>query len=194
MDVLFTEDFSTEIYRILKEYSGRSLALMISGGSLLQCLEDKRYLTMDTSGWRIFYSDERADQNHLNYTGSIGFISKTNADVHRIWTSRPLDEAAKMYSAELPDIDVCLLGIGGDGHICSLPPGCKELESDDYVVALEGDFPISPRRVTVTPKFINEKIRDLYFVVPSSRKKGVSAPDRSITEKIERSFMVILEK
>ncbi|AFN82835.1 6-phosphogluconolactonase/glucosamine-6-phosphate isomerase/deaminase [Encephalitozoon romaleae SJ-2008] len=194
MNVLFTEDFNGEIYKILREYCGKNLALMISGGSLLQCLDDKRYTDLDTSRWKIFYSDEREDQNYLNYTASMGFISKTNGKVYKICTSRPLEEAARMYSTELTDIDVCLLGIGGDGHICSLPPGCKELDSDDYVVALEGNFPVSPKRVSITPRFINKKIKKLYFVVPNSKKKGVHSPDKSITQRITRGFSVILEK
>ncbi|CAD25260.1 hypothetical protein [Encephalitozoon cuniculi GB-M1] len=194
MGFLFTEDFNGKLYEILEGYCGKGLTLMVSGGSLQQCLDDRRYSDMDTSGWKIFYSDERADQDYLNYTSSLPFISRTNAEIHRIHTSRPLDEAVRMYSAELVDIDICLLGIGGDGHICSLPPECPELSSNDYVVALEGSFPVSPKRVTITPRFINEKVGELYFVVPGSKKKGVSAPDRSIVEKIKKDFVVILEK
>ncbi|KAG5859882.1 6-phosphogluconolactonase [Encephalitozoon hellem] len=194
MNTLFTEDFNGEIHKVLKKYCGRGLSLMISGGSLLQCLDDERYTGLDTSRWKVFYSDERVDQSHLNYTASLGFISKINGEVHRIDTSRPLNEVVRMYSAELVDIDICFLGIGGDGHICSLPPGCKELNSNDYVVALEGGFSVSPKRVSITPRFINEKIKELYFVVPNSKKKGVCCPDGSITRKITRGFSVILEK
>ena len=194
MSLVLTDDFGTEVYLILEPYSGRDLALMISGGSLLQCLDDERYGLLDTSGWSVFYSDERGDKSHLNYTASIPFLSRTQASVHRIDVSMPLDQAARAYSSELVDIDLCLLGIGGDGHICSLLPGCKELMSDEYVVALEGDFPVSCRRISITPRFINERVARLYFVVPGSKKKGVAAPDRTILERINKEFTVLLEK
>lgn len=194
MEPLFTDDFGTQVYLVLKPYSGKELALMISGGSLLGCLDDERYRHLDTSRWRVFYSDERAEQGHLNYTGSVPFLSRTDAEVHRIDTSVAPEQAARTYSEELVDIDICLLGIGGDGHICSLLPGCKELSSDKYVVALEGDFPVSPKRISITPNFINERVSRLYFVVPNSRKKGISCPDRTILEKIDKDFVVMLEK
>jgi len=192
MNYLFTKDFNEELYQVLKEYSGRRLSLMISGGSLLKCLDDQRYETMDTSNWEIFYSDERVDQDALNYTASLPFINRIKAKVHRMFSEIP-EKAAREYSGVLKDVDVCLLGIGDDGHICSLQPRCRELDSDEYVVALEGSFEISPRRMTVTLKFINEKVSRLYFVIPNSNKKKITKPDESITSRIKKEFTVILE-
>lgn len=189
---LFTTDFSTELYNILKGCSGLDLSLMISGGSLLKCLDDRRYEELDTSKWVIFYSDERTDQEQLNYTASIPFISKLRAKVHRIDSSIDVQKAVEEYSGKLVDIDVCLLGIGGDGHVCSLLPGSTELDSEEYVVALEGDFPTSPRRISVTLKFINEKVSRLYFVVPNSKDKNVSRPDESIMSRLKKDFVVML--
>lgn len=192
MDFLFTSDFNTEIYHILREYSGTDLSLMISGGSLLQCLDDGRYEELDTTGWRIFYSDERVDQDNLNYTASVPFINRTKASVHRIQSSMSVSEAVEDYSGRLADIDVCLLGIGGDGHICSLPPDSRELDSEEYVVALDTGFQVSPQRISVTPRFLNERVSRLYFVVPNSNEKNISKPDESIVSRLRKDFVVIL--
>jgi len=196
MSVLFTDDFNGEIYRILRCYSGRCFSLMISGGSLLKCLDDGRYELLDTSRWSVFYSDERADQSQLNHAAAHGFLKRIKARVHPIHTSVPLDDAAIEYSKILSDfvIDVCLLGIGGDGHICSLLPECPELDSLQYVTALSGAFTVSPRRVSVTPKYINERVNELIFVVPNSKEKNVVQPDKSILARIRKEYVVILKK
>lgn len=191
MSFLFTSDFKAELLQVLREYSGTDLSLMISGGSLLTCLDDERYSALDTSRWTVFYSDERVDQDQLNYTASLPFIGRMHAAVCRIHSSMP--DAAEEYSKVLRDVDVCLLGIGVDGHICSLLPNCAELDSKELVVSLEGLFPVSRRRISVTLRFINERVSRLYFVVPNSRLKGISMPHRSIVNRIKREFVVILE-
>lgn len=182
-----------ELYQILKKYSGSDLSLMISGGSLLSCLDDSRYEELDTSKWIIFYSDERVDQDQLNYTASIPFIDKTKAKINRISSSLPSEQAIKEYSEKLINIDICLLGIGKDGHICSLLPNSMELNSEEYVIGLEGNFPISPKRISITLKFINEKVSKLYFVVPNNKEKNILKPDESITSRINKDFVIILD-
>ncbi|KAM0671967.1 hypothetical protein OCOL_001024 [Ordospora colligata] len=196
MSVLFTNDFNEEIYQILRYYSGKCLSLMISGGSILKCLDDCRYEQLDTSKWDIFYSDEREDQEQLNHTAACGFLNRINAKVHPIDTSVPLEKAAIEYANVLNGIviDVCLLGIGGDGHICSLLPECPELDSLLYVTALEGDFTVSPKRVTITPRYINEKVKELIFVVPGSKEKKIEQPDKSILARINKDYVVILKR
>jgi len=113
----------------------------------------------------VFWGDERAvppDDPESNYglarrllLDSLGLPSQ---QVHRIATdTAPLDRVAEHYSDTLerqlgspPELDVALLGLGPDGHVCSLFPGHRLLAHTGWVAALD-DSPKPPaRRVTLT--------------------------------------------
>jgi len=81
------------------------------------------------------------------------------ANVHRIRGERPdLDSAAREYEAVLrsslgdpPRLDIALLGMGPDGHVCSLFPGHPALEETERYVVPVLDAPKPPRgRITLT--------------------------------------------
>ncbi|GFR20066.1 DNA replication licensing factor MCM2 [Trichonephila clavata] len=159
---------------------------MISGGSLLDVLNYEKYKDLNSSQWNIYYADERCSQDHLNYKGSLPFLGFLESKVFRMKTELKLDECILDYSMVLKNvtIDVCLLGIGDDGHICSLFPEIPELKSRENVIAVYNENVVSPQRVTITLKFINNHIKDLYFIVPSKegRIKKTFKPHSSILE------------
>jgi 6-phosphogluconolactonase len=81
------------------------------------------------------------------------------AHVHRMPADRPdLDEAARTYEADIArtigagaSFDVVLLGVGPDGHVCSLFPGHPALdETARRVVAITDSPKPPPARVTLT--------------------------------------------
>ena len=69
-----------------------------------------------------------------------------------------LDAAARAYEAQLverlgtpPALDVALLGVGPDGHVCSLFPGHALLrETVRFVAPIEDSPKPPPRRLTLT--------------------------------------------
>lgn len=80
----------------------------------------------------------------------------------------PLDECAKQYalqirkafelehSIEWPKFDLLLLGMGPDGHTCSLFPGHSLLDEKNVLIAPISDSPKPPpARVTMTFPVIN---------------------------------------
>ncbi len=69
-------------------------------------------------------------------------------------TAKDLGAAARRYGAALPErLDVVHLGVGGDGHTASWPPGDPVVESDRRCEAI-GEFN-GHRRMTLTPPVVN---------------------------------------
>jgi 6-phosphogluconolactonase len=165
--------------------NGRSCALS-GGGTALIFLPALKDAAVDWSKITLFWADERAvpiDDPESNY-GIANRMLLTPLGVKapravRMPTELPLGEAAVKYDAELAKelgggpLDLAILGIGEDGHICSLFPGHKALlENDLRAVAVE-DAPKMPRRrLSLSMKFVL-KTRQIWVVAVGARKLPV---------------------
>ncbi len=114
----------------------------------------------------FFWGDERAvgpDNPDSNYgLAKRLLLDPVGADprrVHRVVTEGgDLEAAARAYQEDLrrvlgdpPHIDVVVLGVGPEGHICSLFPGHALLRERVRLVAAITDSPKPPpRRITFT--------------------------------------------
>jgi len=114
----------------------------------------------------VFFTDERAvppgdpASNHARARGLwLDHVPIDPARVHRMPAERSdLDAAARACSAEMtrvlgdpPRLDLVLLGVGPDGHVCSLYPGHPALgERSRLVVAVSDSPKPPPRRITLT--------------------------------------------
>jgi 6-phosphogluconolactonase len=145
---------------------GRLLALALPGGSVATTF----FPALATSGidWTrtaFFWGDERAVPES-DPDSNAGLARRLWLDparvpaggVHPVETDAPsLAEAAERYAATLtrvlgtpPRLDVALLGVGPDGHVCSLFPGHVALEAGGWTAAVEDAPKPPPRRVTLT--------------------------------------------
>jgi 6-phosphogluconolactonase len=130
---------------------------------LLPALVDGR---MDWSRTDVFWGDERAvapTHPDSNY-GAIKrvWLDRSTIDparVHPMRANAPdLDAAARDYEAALvatlgasPVLDACILGMGPDGHVCSLFPGHPLVAEQRRLAAAIYDSPKPPaRRLTLT--------------------------------------------
>lgn len=192
-------NFQDYIFQILKRFTGKELNLMISGGSFLDTLNYSKYKELSTKLWNIFYADERCNDKYLNYDGSTPFLSYLDATVYPINIKLNPEQSALDYEKTLlkfKQIDVCFLGIGENGHICSLWPNSNDLLSEKYVTNVIVDCPLSKNRITITLKYINHKIKELYFVIPpkDGKMKNIKEPHSSIKSKITKDYTTILFK
>jgi 6-phosphogluconolactonase len=114
----------------------------------------------------VFWGDERAvppDDPHSNFRAARRLLLEPAgvppARIHRMPAEEPdLEAAARAYEEEMvrvmgrpPRLDLALLGLGPDGHVCSLFPGHPLLGEEGRWVAAIHDSPKPPsRRLTLT--------------------------------------------
>jgi 6-phosphogluconolactonase len=163
---VFSRWLEQELGRALHERGRASLAL--PGGSAARaCLPRLAETSLDWSQIHLFWGDERAvppDDPESNYALARQLLitpARVPAEnVHRMPAdSEPLARAASAYEALIeellgspPRLDVAWLGMGPDGHVCSLFPGHAVLNAEGWVAAVT-DSPKPPKeRLTLTLK------------------------------------------
>jgi 6-phosphogluconolactonase len=82
--------------------------------------------------------------------------------------------AARKYAAQLPEaLDLLILGVGDDGHVCSLFPGHHALTTSDQRVTVVEDSPKPPpRRMTLTLPYVIAS-RRIWVVAVGPRKQAL---------------------
>lgn len=132
----------------------------------------------------VFFGDERsvpmdhADSNFkLAQSCFLQAAPIPAAHIHRMRGEDAADVAAAAYERELLAVtdgtgalDVVHVGMGPDGHICSLFPGHALLREDVRLVAPITDSPKPPSsRVTLTMQAL-ARARSLWFLVSGAGK------------------------
>ncbi|KAI1295142.1 suppressor of los1-1 [Mortierella claussenii] len=153
--------------------------IALSGGSLPKqlCAVLKNNQSVDFSNWIVYFADERCvpldheDSNYLLAKKELfDFVNIPQENIHSINPELVNDpeEAAEDYISQLartfatkdsvrfPVFDLILLGIGPDGHTCSLFPGHDLLkENTDWCAAITDSPKPPPRRITLTFPVLN---------------------------------------
>ena len=82
-----------------------------------------------------------------------------------------LDAAVAAYAAELgaTSFDICLLGMGPDGHVASLFPGHPSSSATGDVIAVRDSPKPPPDRISLTLPVINRSA-EVWFVVAGADK------------------------
>ncbi|KAF9572558.1 suppressor of los1-1 [Mortierella alpina] len=168
----------------------------ISGGSLPKQLSAvlKHNTSIDFSNWIVYFADERCvplDHEDSNYLLSkkelFDFVNIPEENIHTINPELVNDpqEAAEDYISQLaktfatkdsvrfPVFDLILLGVGPDGHTCSLFPGHELLqETVDWCAAIT-DSPKPPScRITLTFPVLNHA-HHVAFVAAGAGKQDM---------------------
>jgi 6-phosphogluconolactonase/glucosamine-6-phosphate isomerase/deaminase len=144
-------------------------AIAVSGGStapaLFEALQSYDVPWSHTTIWQV---DERvapdgdSDRNAEQLIGVPGRVHLMPV------TSKDLRSAARRYSRGLPDrFDIVHLGMGGDGHTASWPPGDPVVESVRKVETI-AEFN-GRKRMTLTPVVVNAARSRVVLTLGSSK-------------------------
>ena len=136
-DIRIVEDPLAEVATLVS----RALALgpvVLTGGSTNQA-----YSSLDPGDWsgsELWFTDERCVEvtdERSNYGALVGAVGDglVDASVHRIRGEDGYAAAAEAYETllfeqEMRDrgFELCVIGLGPDGHICSMFPGQASLD------------------------------------------------------------------
>ena len=146
---------------------GRPVGVALPGGSVAEVFFPvlaQAKIDWDLIEW--FWGDERAvSPAHPDSNFRVAqdlFFSRTSinpARIHRMPAdANDLDAGASAYEEDLmttlgvpPRLDIALLGMGPDGHVCSLFPGHPALdEPSRFAMAVTDSPKPPPRRLTLT--------------------------------------------
>ncbi|KAH8420187.1 hypothetical protein KR009_007067 [Drosophila setifemur] len=198
---------------LLKRCSQEALAkqeqfsLGLSGGSLVQLLTKALKVgDLNTSQWLFFFCDERyvpedsSDSTYGAYRSEwlTQLPSIRDGQFVKADTSLPLDKCAEDYEARVrtkvgnagegvfPQFDLLLLGMGPDGHTCSLFPEqpASLRETNRLVIPIRNSPKPPPERITFTLPLINSA-RNVAFVVTGAGKAGIV---KSVFRELESKF------
>jgi 6-phosphogluconolactonase len=174
----------------------RSCAL--SGGApAMIFLGALKNANVDWSRISLFWADERAvpaNDPESNYAMAaemlLAPLGAKAPRAFRMPADMPaLGSAAMRYDTTLATelrsggLDIALLGVGEDGHICSLFPGHRALLADDLrVVAVEDAPRPPPRRLSLTLPFIL-RTKKIWLIAVGPRKLPVLQAALSRTQR-----------
>lgn len=171
--------------------SNGRFTLGLSGGSLVSMLSKElpALPNLDCSKWIVGFCDERVvtfddpESTYGLYKNQLfPKVNIPDSGVLAINPCLPVKECAEDYTRKLKEIfpeektpvfDMLLLGMGPDGHTCSLFPEHPLLEEIEKIVAPISDSPKPPpQRVTMTLPVVNSA-RCVVFVSTGGSKAPV---------------------
>ena len=153
---------------------------LTGGSTALIFLGALRDAAVNWSHVMLFWGDERAvppDSPDSNYGLTEQLLltplgSKAPPAVRMQGEMSDLEQAANEYSARLPPaLDLLILGVGDDGHVCSLFPAHPGLrEENALVIPIEDSPKPPPRRLTLTMAYVL-RARQVWIVAVGERKR-----------------------
>jgi 6-phosphogluconolactonase len=158
----------------------------LTGGSTPRAAYERvAGLRQDWSGVDFWFTDERCvppDHEHSNFRmADRALLSKVGGStVHRMRGELGPEDGAAAYENELAEfgpeaLDLVLLGLGPDAHICSLFPGDDALgERERRAVGVEtpGMAPLVSR-ITLTLPVVNSSRQIVFLVTGEDKAEAV---------------------
>jgi 6-phosphogluconolactonase len=183
-DIRVLDDPAQEAAELLASATGH---VALTGGSTPRAAYGQAAgLRDDWTGVDFWFTDERCvppDHEHSNFgMAERALLSRAEgATVHRMRGELGPEDGAAAYEHELGGLgpgalDLILLGVGPDAHICSLFPGDDALaERERLVVGVEtpGMAPLVAR-ITLTLPSVNASRRIVFLVTGEDKADAVA--------------------
>jgi len=170
--------------------------LALAGGSTpMRCYELLGPMLDDWSAVHLWYSDERCvapDHEDSNHRAASERLIAPGAHWHRMLGELGPELGPARYSAELDQklLDVCMLGMGPDGHTASLFPEHRMLTTGGVAIGLTDAPKPPPERITLTVDKINSSHAILLLATGADKADALS---RVLDEDVvDRAFPVTL--
>jgi 6-phosphogluconolactonase len=166
--------------------------LVLTGGRIAtrayqQLANEGPHSAVDWSRIELWWGDERfvpaehADRNAKQALDLLAAPLALDPDrIHEMAASDgglDLDQAAQAYAGELGEVifDICMLGMGPDGHVASIFPEHPSSYAAGDVIAVRSSPKPPPERISLTLAVINRSL-EVWFVV--------SGPDKAAAAKM----------
>jgi 6-phosphogluconolactonase len=139
---------------------------------------------VDWSRVELWWGDERfvpAESDDRNAEPTLELLSNLRLNPDRVHpmpatgAGMDLDQAAGAYAAELGDtvFDICLLGLGPDGHVASLFPEHPSSYAEGRVIPVRAAPKPPSDRISLTLPVINRS-REVWFLVSGPDKAAAA--------------------
>lgn len=198
------------------------VSIGLTGGSLIKllaqiCITHKEKFSQYATKLKFFFGDERfvpfsSDDSTYKCYVDLNFFTELSIPEENVFPIDPnagdIHRCADDYETRLNGLlnekngfDILILGMGPDGHICSLFPGHRLFtEPQTRLVAAIGDSPKPPpERVTLTLPFINNSRYIMFCSYGESKaeilkkiliEKDLSLPAASVKPANENSELI----
>jgi len=165
------------------------------GGEFARALVARINNSGDLTGLNIWFSDERFDTSDSPLRNSRPVhdgLHNSSVTVHEVKSTDggfTVQEAAASYEAELRGIemDICVLGLGPDGHVASLFPNhwvsSNENSETGKAIAIIGSPKPPSERVSFSMNFINSSAQ--VWIIAAGEAKAVA-----VTQVLEADLSV----
>jgi len=159
--------------------------LVLAGGTSPKlCYEALRDLEVDWPRLHIWFGDERCvpvgheDRNdRMADEALLSHVPVPESHIHRMAAELGPEEGAALYAAELavaPVMDMVHLGMGEDGHTCSLFPGKPALSDERLVFGVTDSPKPPPARVTLGYAVLNKARPALVLTAGAAKQEALA--------------------
>jgi len=189
------EELRKLIQKAVDNHTGPVFAVGLSGGSLPTILaEVLPTIQTDWKKWKFFFCDERLvsfsdPESTFGLYRSVVVPKIPDLSLNQFVTIDPslktsnsaydyLSKMKQIFSRkdemQLPRFDLLFLGMGPDGHTCSLFPNHPLLNEDKRWIAFIGDSPKPPpNRITMTLPVLNNAKCCVFFVTGAAKAQVI---------------------
>ena len=180
----FTAKLLTEIIQTTINSKQNCNVIVAAGRSITKSLECLSPKSIEWQRVNWFLADERfvaiddPQRNDLQIRQVLKrTLGNTYGNVNSARTDTDLEEAVKEYATRIEQInmfDFCLLGMGDDGHIASLLPGHRAIESTEKC-CLVTDSPNPPsQRITLSMNALCNTKNRIVVTAGATKRQAVS--------------------